>query len=30
MITEDGCMVLSEAIMRDADEIEAFMKEQGK
>lgn len=30
MITEDGCVVLSEAIMRDADEIEAFMKEQRK
>ena len=25
LITEDGCEVLSEAIMRDADEIEAFM-----
>ncbi|MDY5882733.1 aminopeptidase P N-terminal domain-containing protein [Roseburia sp. 831b] len=30
MITEDGCVVLSEAIMRDADEIEAFMKEHRK
>lgn len=27
LITEDGCEVLSEAIMRDADEIEAFMAE---
>lgn len=27
LITEDGCVVLSESIMRDADEIEAFMAE---
>lgn len=27
LITEDGCKVLSEAILRDADEIEAFMAE---
>ena len=26
LITENGCEVLSEAIIRDADEIEAFMK----
>ena len=25
LITEDGCVVLSEAVIRDADEIEAFM-----
>lgn len=27
LITEDGCEVLSDSIMRDADEIEAFMAE---
>lgn len=29
LITEDGCVCLSEAIIRDPDEIEAFMKERG-
>lgn len=29
LITEDGCEVLSEAIIREADEIEAFMAENG-
>ena len=27
LITEDGCEVLSEALIRDPDQIEAFMKE---
>ena len=29
MITEDGCVVLSEEVMRDPDEIERFMAENG-
>ena len=27
LITEDGCVVLSEEVMREADEIEAYMAE---
>lgn len=30
LITEDGCQVLSEAIIRDPDEIEAFMAGSGR
>ena len=30
LITEDGCVVLSEAVIRDADEIEAFMAQQNR
>jgi Xaa-Pro aminopeptidase len=30
LITEDGCECLSEGVMRDPDEIEAFMKEHHK
>jgi len=28
LITEDGCEVLSENLMRDPDQIEAFMQEK--
>ena len=30
LITEDGCVVLSDAIIRDPDEIEAFMAKTNK
>ena len=30
LITEDGCVVLSDAIIRDPDEIEAFMAQQNR